>query len=42
LSVVRSFVELHGGTVRVENVSPRGARFVCRFPSLELAGKAAA
>jgi signal transduction histidine kinase len=42
LSVVRSFVELHGGTVRVENVSPRGARFVCRFPSLEHAGKAAA
>jgi signal transduction histidine kinase len=42
LSVVKSFVELHGGAVRVENVSPRGARFVCRFPALQQAGKAAA
>ena len=32
LSVVKSFVELHGGTVRVEDAGERGARFICRFP----------
>lgn len=32
LSIVRSFVELHGGTVHVETGAERGSRFVCRFP----------
>ncbi len=32
LSLVKSFVELHGGSVSVENAGERGARFVCRFP----------
>lgn len=33
LSMVKSFVELHGGSVFVENAADRGARFVCRFPT---------
>ncbi len=32
LSLVKSFVELHGGSVSVENAGERGAKFVCRFP----------
>ncbi len=32
LSIVKSFVELHGGTVRAEAATDRGARFVCSFP----------
>ncbi len=32
LSIVKSFVELHGGSVRVESGVNRGARFVCTFP----------
>lgn len=32
LSIVKSFVELHGGSVHVEAAGERGARFVCRFP----------
>ncbi|MCB1464319.1 MAG: PAS-domain containing protein [Nitratireductor sp.] len=32
LSIVESFVQLHGGTIRVEDAEQRGARFVCRFP----------
>ena len=32
LSIVKSFVELHGGEVHVETAGKRGARFVCRFP----------
>lgn len=32
LSIVRSFMELHGGSVHVEQAEGRGARFVCRFP----------
>ena len=31
LSIVKAFVELHGGTVHVEDAGKRGARFVCRF-----------
>jgi len=33
LSIVKSLVELHGGTVHVEAAGERGARFVCRFPN---------
>lgn len=32
LSIVESFVQLHGGSVHVEDAGGRGARFVCRFP----------
>ncbi|MGI9401167.1 MAG: sensor histidine kinase, partial [Rhizobiaceae bacterium] len=32
LSIVKSFVELHDGTVHVEAAGERGARFVCRIP----------
>ncbi len=32
LSIVMSFVSLHGGTVHVEDAEQRGAKFVCRFP----------
>ena len=42
LSVVRSFVELHGGSVRVENAGQRGARFVCSFPLEPAASRQAA
>jgi signal transduction histidine kinase len=42
LSVVKSFVELHGGSVHVENADGRGARFVCRFPLPQAADRSAA
>jgi signal transduction histidine kinase len=32
LSVVKSFVELHGGTVEIETGSDRGTTVICRFP----------
>lgn len=32
LSIVLGFVELHGGTVAIEDAVPNGACFVCRFP----------
>ncbi len=32
LSIVRSFVELHGGTVRIESVPGQGTTVVCTFP----------
>jgi signal transduction histidine kinase len=32
LAIVKSLVDLHGGTVRVEENSPRGARFVVELP----------
>lgn len=32
LSIVKGFVELHGGSVRTESAGKRGACFVCRFP----------
>ncbi|GIL01765.1 MAG: alkaline phosphatase [Alphaproteobacteria bacterium] len=42
LPIVKSFVELHGGTVHVEDADGRGARFVCRFPHDREAARAAA
>ncbi len=42
LSVVKSFVELHGGSVHVENAGSRGARFVCRFPLPQALDRSAA
>ncbi|MET3792136.1 sensor histidine kinase [Aquamicrobium terrae] len=32
LSIVKSFVELHGGTVRIETGAGRGTTVVCTFP----------
>jgi signal transduction histidine kinase len=32
LAIVKSLVELHGGSVRVEESAPRGARFVVELP----------
>jgi signal transduction histidine kinase len=32
LSVVKSFVELHGGTVRIETGESRGTTVICTFP----------
>lgn len=32
LSIVKSFTELHGGSVHVEDAENKGARFVCRLP----------
>jgi signal transduction histidine kinase len=32
LAIVKSLVELHGGSVRIEQSAPRGARFVVELP----------
>lgn len=32
LSIVRGFIEMHGGTVNVDNVSPNGSCFICKLP----------
>ena len=32
LSIVRSFVELHGGTVTLDSVVGQGTTVVCEFP----------
>ena len=32
LSIVRGFIEMHSGSVKVENASPNGSCFVCRIP----------
>jgi signal transduction histidine kinase len=32
LAIVKSLVDLHGGSVRVEDAAPRGARFVVELP----------
>ena len=32
LSIVKSFMELHDGDVRIESSNGRGAKFVCAFP----------
>jgi len=36
LTLVKQFVEEHGGTVEVENVADRGARFTVRLPGMPL------
>jgi signal transduction histidine kinase len=33
LAVVKSFVELHGGTVRIETGVGKGTTVICLFPS---------
>ncbi len=34
LSIVKSFVELHGGTVRIETGEHRGTTVICTFPAV--------
>ena len=33
LAIVRAVAESHGGSVKLEHVTPHGARFVVRLPS---------
>lgn len=40
LAIVRAVAESHGGSVRLENVSPHGARFVVTLPASAGAGSA--
>jgi signal transduction histidine kinase len=42
LSIVRSFVELHGGTVQLDSAVGRGTTVVCAFPLGHVAERAAA
>ncbi len=42
LSLVRSFVELHGGTVRVDSAPGRGTVVTCEFPADQTAHRSAA
>ncbi|HET9176682.1 MAG TPA: ATP-binding protein, partial [Pseudolabrys sp.] len=42
LSLVRSFVELHGGTVSIETAPGRGASVTCVFPVQQTAKRTAA
>ena len=42
LSLVRSFVELHGGKVRVDSVLGKGTTFTCDFPIDQTAHRSAA
>lgn len=36
LSIVKSFVELHGGTIRIDSAEGRGTAVRCRFPARAL------
>ena len=42
LSIVKSFVELHGGSVRIESASGRGTTVICVFPTAPTGMRAAA
>ncbi|MCR4265699.1 PAS domain-containing sensor histidine kinase [Nitratireductor sp. ZSWI3] len=42
LSIVKSFVELHGGSVQIETGEGRGTTVTCRFPSAPTQARAAA
>lgn len=42
LSIVRSFVELHGGTVRIESTIGQGTTVMCIFPLVTAAARTAA
>jgi len=37
LSLVKSLIELHGGTVVIESASGQGTRITCRLPLAQLA-----
>jgi signal transduction histidine kinase len=39
---VRSFVELHGGTVTIDSVSAKGTTVTCVFPVAQIAKQTAA
>jgi signal transduction histidine kinase len=42
LSIVKSFVELHGGTVEIDSGAGRGTTVTCRFPAAPVGLRAAA
>src|SRR5690606_22640505 len=42
LSIVKSFVELHGGSVQIETSEGRGTAVICRFPMVPDGVRAAA
>jgi signal transduction histidine kinase len=42
LSIVRSFIELHRGTVRIDSVPGHGTTVICTFPLAAVAAQAAA
>src|SRR5581483_2614825 len=42
LSLVRSFVELHGGEVKIESVLGQGTTVICTFPSEQFEKQSAA
>src|SRR5215510_2624149 len=42
LSLVRSFVELHGGTVAIDSISGTGTTVMCAFPVAQIAKQTAA
>jgi signal transduction histidine kinase len=42
LSLVRSFVELHGGTVTIESALGHGTTVTCAFPTAQQAKQTAA
>jgi signal transduction histidine kinase len=42
LSLVRSFVELHGGTVTIDSVLGQGTTVTCTFPLQQKAERTAA
>jgi signal transduction histidine kinase len=41
LSLVRSFVELHGGTIDIDSIVGQGTKVTCVFPLTHVAGPAA-
>lgn len=42
LSIVKSFVELHGGSVEIDTGKARGTSVICRFPTVPRGAQAAA
>ena len=42
LSIVKSFVELHGGSVRIETGKDQGTTVICTFPDTPSGIRAAA
>ncbi|RUU13752.1 HAMP domain-containing histidine kinase, partial [Mesorhizobium sp. M6A.T.Ca.TU.002.02.2.1] len=42
LSIVKSFVELHGGSVRIETGKDKGTTVICAFPDTPSGIRAAA
>jgi signal transduction histidine kinase len=42
LTIVRSIIEMHGGTISAENAPDRGARFFFRLPAARADSKSQA